>query len=545
MLRQIALPFILSIPATSALAERIESQAQTSHATVFPQGAVIEWSVDLAATPGAHELVLPNMPQGIDLDSLRIESDTARIGAIAVQTHRALPDNAPETPQIIRAREAVAEARAELISFDAEIAAHEAAAEAWRERAGMTRDLMQGDNRIAAQDLREIIDEAGGMVSEFLERAANEAGEAALKSTRREKLERELNKAESALGAVLDSNADSQTLLVTLDMPESDASLRLTAFSQSAGWSPNYDLDLNRNTGEVSIDRGLLVWQSTGGDWQDVTLALSTARPQGQSAPTEVPSYFPDMYEPVSKRDMRTIQEETMTGRLMEPAYASADEAASVVAESAVLANIGMTVTYDYPAPVTIRNDADALRLRLDGKTASTTVLAEAAPRFDGNAFMVAEGRNELGEPILPGSAILYLDGAMVGRTQLPLIVPGDDLRIGFGRIDGITAELRIPEEEEGGTGIIRRKNQFKQTETLIVRNLTGEKWPLRVVDRVPVSRKEDLEVNWSAKPQPDAQEPDGRRGILFWEAPIEPDQTREIEITTEINWPEDYKISR
>ena len=49
---------------------------------------------------------------------------------------------------------------------------------------------------------------------------------------------------------------------------------------------------LQRKDGKLRMDRGLMVTQSTGEDWQDVRLTLSTARPMDQSAPSELMPRF-------------------------------------------------------------------------------------------------------------------------------------------------------------------------------------------------------------------------------------------------------------
>ena len=120
-----------------------------------------------------------------------------------------------------------------------------------------------------------------------------------------------------------------------------------------------------------------------------------------------------------------------------------------------------------------------------------------------------------------------------------------DDLDLAFGPIDGITAELRVPENEQGERGLIRRSTAQSLTETLILRNLTGEDWPLRVVDRVPVSRQSDLTVDWSADPQPSETDPDGRRGILYWQDLLAAGDSREITLTTQMRWPEGKELRR
>lgn len=541
MLRQVISSAILLCVATPVSALQIEKTADASHVTVFPQGAVIEWKVKLTSEPGQHQLLLPNIPRNINPDSLRATAQGATIGAISIQNEAPSPALEPEPQAVIDARKKVDQAAVDLTRLESDIASFEAAAEAWRNRADMIGDMMRGGSRISVDDLDALATEAGGLISDYMRNAAEETQKARLAGHQREELRRKLEKAEAVLAEAIQNHETSQTAIIRLQQSAPDASVTLTAFTDQAGWAPTYDLHLARDTGKLTLDRSLTIWQNSGADWQDVTLKFSTARPQGQTTPTDVPPYIVEFVENYP------VQNLGRAAPVMEMAGVAADQAYSEepVAATATLANIGMTVAYDYKTPVTVHSESDALRLALDQKAVQSEVLAEVAPRFDDTAFVVAEAVNDTGEPILPGNTNLYLDGALVGRGQLPLTADGDNLHIGFGPIDGMTAELRTPEEQTGESGLINRKNQSIQTETLIVRNLTGEEWPLRIVDRAPVSKQEDLQISWDANPQPTEQDPDGRRGVLYWEAPIKPGETREINIQSDIRWPEGKEIIR
>lgn len=527
---RILYPLLLTLIAAPAMAERIETQPRTAHVTVFPTGAAIDWQVDLDVAPGTHQLVLPGLPQGLDPSGLRLRAEGARIGAVSLQTDRALPDEAPESTAIAAARDRLAGAQEALIRFDADVAGRRAAADSWRERVAITRDLTRGDSRIEPGDLQATVDAAGGLIAEYMARAAEADGEADLLDNRRLELQRAVERAEAHLAAVTDETARHATLLVEVETTESPAQLTLSGFTDAAGWRPDYDLRLDRAGGRLELGRGLVVQQASGVDWQDVTLTLSTARPVDQIAPTVVNEWIPLLVDPAVRK---------LVSDVVSAGAALAEPVPEPIVVMASADTSGIAVVYDYPAPVTIRDGADALRLRLDEKALTPELLAEAAPRFDTTAFLMAETANTLDEPILPGTATLYLDGAMVGRTELKLTMPGEDLRLGFGPLDGMTAELRVPDASEGDRGIIRRSNQQTRTETLIVRNLTAETWPLRIVDRVPISHHHDLKITWKADPQPTDTDPDGRRGILFWQQDLPAGETREITLATEMRWPE------
>ena len=72
----------------------------------------------------------------------------------------------------------------------------------------------------------------------------------------------------------------------------------------------------------------------------------------------------------------------------------------------------------------------------------------------------------------------------------------------------------------------------------LKVENLTGEDWPLRVIDQVPYSEQEDLVIRHSSTPPASQSDLDGQRGILAWEFDLSAGETQEIRLETTLSWP-------
>lgn len=527
-------------PATAALAERIDLDAPVSGVIVYPDGASVTREISFAAPEGQHQLVIPDMPPDTDPSDLRIEASNVTLGSVELQSDRALPDTAPDSPEITAARTALRQAEDDLRIFERRMAELATRAEALRQRAQITRDLLTGDSRLPLDQLAETVEETGALIELYLNLADEQEFQIAMSAPDRQPLLDAIDDARAELDALRNEGASHETLVLTVQASGQPAEISITGFTRAAGWNPDYDLRLDRAANSLTMQRGVSVWQSSGEDWSDIALTLSTARPQQKTDPTEVPSWMPRFGRPAQERErMRGAEADMAEVQLyMSPS----PEAEPVMAEASFM---GITVVYDYPDRVTIRNDADSLRLTLDEKSLQPEVLAEAALRFDDSAYLVAETVNDTGEPILPGAVTLYADGALVGRSRIGLVADGDELRFGFGPIDGLRAEFRLPQETEGDSGLIRRSNTLQETAVLSVENLTGETWPLRVVDRIPVSRQDDLRVDWSADPQPDETDPDGRRGILYWQAPIAPGETREITLSSELRWPEGNDLLR
>jgi len=203
----------------------------------------------------------------------------------------------------------------------------------------------------------------------------------------------------------------------------------------------------------------------------------------------------------------------------------------------------GLTFAYRFADPVTLRTGADDLRLEMSPVTLEAAVRAEAVPLFDTTVYLVAEWVNDGLEPILPGPAMLYADGAFAGTADLTLVAAGATATTGFGAIDGLTVTRRIPDRSAGETGFLTTANRQVETAILSVENLTGETWPVRLVDRIPVSEQDALDVTWSAAPMPDETDVEGQRGILAWTFDLPPGGTQEITLEHRLDWPEDQVL--
>jgi len=526
-----------------ALADRIETTARVTGVTVYPWGAGVTREASLDLPAGAHELVIPGIPEGIDPASLRIAAEGAVIGATGFQQERALPETPEKSPELRAAEDEVRRLKAALAERDAGVAGIKARAEAAEDTIAFLMKLAESD-AAGTGDIAALTRVVGEQLLQARQTAIRAGLEAEAADAGREELAEDLARAEARLAALRGPDADRGALVIAVQGQGQPARIRITSLTDRASWQPVYDLSLQRKEGKLRLDRGLLVRQDTGEDWRGVHLVLSTARPMDQSAPSELQPDFPRIADPGAKlysRSAAPMAEAAMDSAAlesMERAYPAAAPEPGI-AGSALAGLVGETVVYDYPTPVDMRDGADALRLPLDSHELAPEIVAEAVPRRDDSAYLVADTVNSTGAVILPGEATFHADGAMVGRGALQLTAAGDEMKLGFGPLTGIKLERRIPDEIEGNRGLISKSSERRETAILKVRNLTGEEWPLRVIDRVPVSTQENLRVDWSASPQPDETDPDGKRGLLVWNSKIAAGEERDITLTTTLRWPE------
>lgn len=538
---------LLLLTAAPSWADTIQAPGKVTAVTLYPSGATVTRTIRFTAPPGLHEVIVPGLPGDTRAETLRIRApDGVTVGATSLATDRQ-PATADLTSPEVTAAQAEVERLTQVLEDKRRVvAAIRAKGEAAQARAAFLQQLAA--QRVEAADTLptpEVLKGLAALVGDEV-LAAREAQlsaetDAAAADRALQPDINALTRAQAALAALTQPPEDNAPALVMAVQVETagEVVLEVDGLSPYSGWQPVYDLRLTRSPAALSIDRGVMVVQETGEDWRGVDLTLSTATPGEDTAASTV---WPELLRiapepPPAPEDgmMRggVVVGEGMTEPAMEPAVV-------------VLQTYGFDVdlqgsvfTYRFGAPVDVRSGSDQIRLSMDTLSAQVEVRAEAVPRGGNTAFLTAEVTNSTGQPILPGAAMLFADGGLVGGTDLDLIPQNGEATIGFGPINGLTLERTVPNRTEGEEGVLTSSNRKEETAVITVKNLTGESWPVRLTDRVPYSEQDDLEVTWSAEPMPTSRDPEGKRGLLVWEFDIAPGATETIRLNSKIAWPQ------
>ena len=140
---------------------------------------------------------------------------------------------------------------------------------------------------------------------------------------------------------------------VTLDLASAETvTIEIDDIDQEAGWRPYYDVHLNSETGNMRVERS--VGLSTGHNWEDVRVTLSTADPQRQRAPSQTAPSRASIFEP--RPETRAPGGGLMAMDMLseaEIAAAPVIEPVAIVEDTAALLQIeGLSMSYPYPDPV-------------------------------------------------------------------------------------------------------------------------------------------------------------------------------------------------
>jgi uncharacterized protein (TIGR02231 family) len=355
---------------------------------------------------------------------------------------------------------------------------------------------------------------------------------------------RQLEEERARLAARADGlGADAKRMLeiaipVTSDKP---ARLALSVSYQvpHAAWRPIYDLRLDTTSGKVTVLQQATIMQATGEDWSNVALKLSTAKPARGIAPPTLEPLRVALADPARYRGLTgglaTRDESDGFQRLMSPAPAASKVAQAPaeakpepvpvpIAEAETIA-AGLAVEFAVPGVVSVPSDPSQHKVRIGENSWDATFFARTVPRVDSNAYLHARFKNGTAAAFLPGVAAAYVDGVYVGRENLPLARPGEEITAAFGPDDRIRVKFE-PQVEKTSveTAIIGKNKQVIEHSFLTtVKSFHTRPLVVTVLDRVPVSGDETLKVEVTTTPEPTTKNVDDKPGVIAWSQEYKP----------------------
>ncbi len=532
----------------AALAEEFLIRADVSEATVFGAGADVTRSAALSIPAGRHRILIamPDLydvvlPQITGTEGVRFGPPQA-VGSYPVE-EGSLDDAAQAVARasMETARDAVQDAQDILTEADVAIRSIETqqAYIAAILRGGESGVPMPDDPAMVAQFLSTLGEQTARLAEELLE-AQFERRDLAEALADAQRLFAEATQAFTVLQP-FGTQVGVYAVDVTL-AEDTEVEIALDYFTRAAGWRPSYELDLDTDTSALTIDRFVTLEIHGPARWQDVDVTFSAAAPDRAREPSTVISRPARLIEPLdSESDLSRRFEDLAPRPTPAPGVAgyAAAAPAVVVAEVAVTPEFdGLSVSYTYPESVSV-SDTGSVLLPFDTLVLETETENRAVPRWDETAFLIAMIDNDTGEPILPGQARFYRDGALLGEGALPLIPAGAEAEMAFGALDHLQLTWIDRSLAEGDRGVFVSSNTQARQIAFGVENTGQEVETVRILYATPFAEQEDLELNLVLSPRPTEQDVDDQRGVSAWDLDVAPDEATLIEMTVEFEFPE------
>lgn len=192
------------------------------------------------------------------------------------------------------------------------------------------------------------------------------------------------------------------------------------------------------------------------------------------------------------------------------------------------------TVNFDIEIPYTIPSDGKARDVEIKRYDLPATYTHLVVPKFSSDAFLTASVTDWEQYDLLSGPINLFFEGTYLGKSALDVSTTKDTLELSLGRDQNVIVERKETDD-------YRKRNFFgnKQTEsrgyTITIRNKKAQVIDVIVLDQVPVSADEEIEVKVDAGDDFKLEE---KTGILTWRTKIAPGKMNQTSFGYTVKYP-------
>jgi hypothetical protein len=330
---------------------------------------------------------------------------------------------------------------------------------------------------------------------------------------------------------------------------------------------PTYNLSLNSVRGRVTDQQGqplpganVMVAGSTVGTVTDLGGNYSLTIPNNASQLTISYVGYNSQTLPINREVMNvSLQENVMaleevvvnaTGRAEPRAMKSmtvtvADESATGIRGGSSLPvptaqKLNQTsVDFEISTPYTVKSDNRNYTVDMELYELPAMYQYYSVPKIDKDAFLIAGIVDWEKYNLLEGEANVFFEDTYVGKTLLDVRYASDTLEISLGRDKQISVDRQKIRDFTTRQFIGNRKEETRAWKTT-VKNNKNQEISMIVLDQVPVSTLEEIEVNVQTT---SGGKRDPETGEIEWEFSLEPSDTRELELKYSVKYPKNRTL--
>jgi uncharacterized protein (TIGR02231 family) len=540
---------LLSLAPLLALAAPINSTI--SAVTVYTDRAVVTRTASVDLAGGTTELVFANLPQALNERSLQVSGrGTAQALILDVSAKQTYVDFTPnarvkELEDQLRAlgkQVRTLDDRTNLLNASqVSLAQMEAAL-----FAPPTKDVPRPD-----------LNQFTSSLNYLTEQKAKLTTERATLDEQREELANKINTVQNQLNELRGAGGRAfKTVTVRVSAPQAgslDVALSYTV--PGASWAPSYDARVLSTERAVALGYFGIVRQSTGEDWKDVALTLSTARPGLGGAAPVLSVWNVDVFNPILLRQQaENDRRREMTMKAASPAMAAgsvnmqsfttdapmemkdAEMAAATIEAGATSASFKIGVASSVPSD----NSPQKVPITSTRLAANPEYLT--VPKRLATAYLTAKVVNTSEFPLLAGAMNVFLDGTFVATSSLRTVMSGEKFDLALGADEGISVKHKRVNKFTEQTGLTNSGTRHTYEYLITVQNNKRTTERVIVVDQVPLSRNEKIMVKMQS---PDAKEVKPTdEGSLKWTLDLKPGEKRELTVKFTVEYANDVNVT-
>ena len=528
--------WIATLPAVAQTSQPVNSRI--TDVTVFLNRAQVTRQVKTQVAPGKTELIVGGLTSMLDPQSIQVSGRGNFIILGTSHQQNYLSElNMPKS---------LTSLKDSIELLQKQIALEQSQKEILNKEEGMlmTNQKIGGANQnLSVNELKAMADFYRSRLSEIVSSRMKEDDKVKKLSERLNKLQQQFN----TQNEMYQRNTSEIVISISADAA-TNAELEINYVVANAGWIPQYDIRAINTKSPMQLNYKANVFQSTGEEWKNVKLKLSTANPNQSGLKPELVAWYLNFYQPVQLQEVVTTRGrgKKMSAPMAVQSQDMAKEeelsmrTASTSAEYVTTVQTSLNTEFDIALPYTVSSASKPTLVDIRNYELKATYNYSAAPKLDKDAFLLAKATGWEEMSLLPGEANIFFEGTFTGKSFIDPNNIKDTLSLSLGRDKRIVVK-RDKQKELTSRKLIGTNQKESYAWEISVRNTKSEAIRISIEDQIPVSQNSQIEVTTIDIAGATYNKDTGK---LSWDLRLQPNETRKLVFKYEVKYPKDKQVN-
>ena len=522
--------FILCISAfvSNAQQEIKPIETKISDVTVFMSGAQVSETGTISLREGENQVRIAGLPEQLDANSIQIEGNEAYT-ILGARHQINYLNSAPKSPRLKALQDSLDEA----LFKQKEMSAIKEVLVGEKEMLEQNRTIKGENTTLIADDLKEMAD--------FFRNRLTEISYKYLEIGEKERLNNlEIDRLQNALNSMnAKANANPSEIIVALNASRAvNASIRISYFVGNAGWIPVYDLRAEDVNSPIAFSYRAKVFQSTGSDWKNVNLTISTGNP---TVGGQIPVLYPwFLYEAQAYQEVTIANGARHQAITNETPSVAFDFKGSSLSDKVTIQQNTVNTEFKIAIPYTIPSDNVQYDVTMKTESLNASYSYITVPKIDNDAFLKARISDWAQYSLLPGESNIYFKGTFVGKGFIDPTQANDTLDLSLGRDRAISVK-RDMLRDFCKSNLLGNKKTTSKAYEITVQNNKNQRIDLIIEDQIPVSQSGEISVE---QEDLSGATVDATTGKLTWKVSIQPGEIQKKQLRFTVTYPKKINVS-
>ncbi|MDR0888095.1 MAG: mucoidy inhibitor MuiA family protein [Candidatus Methanoplasma sp.] len=454
-------------------------------ATVFLRGAELTRRITTKVGKGKNTIVFDGLPDSVDIASLNASvisgGDLVRVSGNFDNLKQS-----KESGRIKELREKLEKAEEDVSGLSVRIEVLRSEEEFLK----LNRSIA-GESGIKLEDLKILNAYQKERLDEIL--------------TQRFRAQREIVKAKEVRDSIaaelngIEQNKISLSVSVEIaSEKEGTAEIVLSYFLDNAYWVPRHEFRVSESDGNVRlIAKGDIV-QTTGEDWEDILVILSSGNPSVGGTQPVLRPWFIDIIQPhpaVLRGTVKAIGPPAPEYSDIEEDIHYSEGSASVESNYANAKEGSTSIDFELPAKITVPSRDDPFAVEIAAHELKAELQYYSVSKLDRDVYLLAKIQEWESLNLIEGEVSIFQGNTFVGKTYLEPGRTEGALELSLGRDKGIIVK-RERGKDVASSAIFGKTNKAVRVWNITIQNTRKRDIELRLLDQIPVSVNKSVVVD-------------------------------------------------